>query len=73
MFWFGKFMQRLHEGSPSVTALLAVDPFADRPPRYLRVLAYRYRFTTPSERAASGDWWRRTYLGEFPRVTPRQP
>ncbi|MEJ2592582.1 MAG: lipase maturation factor family protein [Candidatus Thiodiazotropha sp.] len=73
LFWFGKFMQRLHEGSSSVTALLAVDPFADRPPRYLRVLAYRYRFTTPSERAASGDWWRRTYLGEFPRVAPRRP
>lgn len=73
MYWFGKFMQRLHQGSPSVTGLLAVDPFPDEPPRYLRVLAYRYRFTTPEERAASGDWWHAEYLGEFPQVAPRRP
>jgi lipase maturation factor 1 len=73
LYWFGKFMQRLREGSPIVTALLAVDPFPGEPPRYLRVLDYRYRFTTPEERADTGNWWVGEYLGEFPRVPPRQP
>jgi hypothetical protein len=26
---------------------------------------YRYRFTTPQERAQTGDWWHRTDLGPF--------
>jgi lipase maturation factor 1 len=73
MYWFDKFMQRLHENAPAVTALLAVNPFTEQPPRYLRVLAFDYRFTTPKERAESGDWWRLKYLGEFPQVPPRRP
>lgn len=73
MHWFGQFMRRLHEGSPSVTRLLAHNPFPAVPPEYLRVLVYRYRFTTADERARSGDWWKREYLGVFPEVEPRKP
>jgi lipase maturation factor 1 len=73
MYWFGRFMQRLHQGSPSVTGLLALDPFPDNPPQYLRVLAYRYWFSSPQERAESGNWWQAAYLGEFPQVPPRRP
>ncbi|MDJ0807613.1 MAG: lipase maturation factor family protein [Gammaproteobacteria bacterium] len=73
MVWFGEFLRRLHEGSDSVSGLLAENPFSDSPPRYLRVLAYRYRFATPDERAENGDWWRREYLGLFPQVVPRIP
>lgn len=73
MYWFGKFMQRLHEDSSAVTRLLAIDPFADHPPRYLRVLVFRYRFTTPGERAESGNWWQLEYLGQFPQLPPRRP
>jgi hypothetical protein len=56
MAWFGRFMQRLHQGSESVTALLENNPFPERPPRYLRVDSYTYRFSTPEERARSGAW-----------------
>ncbi len=73
MYWFGQFMQRLEQGSPRVIELLANDPFPDQPPRYLRVLAYRYAFTDAAERAETGAWWKATYLGEFPRVAPRRP
>jgi hypothetical protein len=73
MYWFGQFMQRLEQGSPRVIQLLANDPFPDQPPRYLRVLAYRYEFTDASERMETGAWWKLTYLGEFPRVAPRRP
>lgn len=63
--WFEGFLQALLDNSPSVTALLAHNPFVDAAPRYIRVEAYRYHFTTPRERAASGAWWRREALGPF--------
>jgi hypothetical protein len=73
LYWFDRFLQRLHENSPSVTALLRENPFAEKPPRYLRAQVYRYRFTTPEERQRSGNWWKRQYYGEFPFVPPRRP
>ena len=73
LYWFDLFMRRLWEGSPQVTALLAHNPFTAQPPRYLRVTAYRYRFTTPAERKQTGNWWKREYLGLFPQISPRQP
>jgi hypothetical protein len=63
--WFLAFCQRLLEGSPSVTALLARDPFAAAPPRHLRAQVYQYRFTTSAERRRSGDWWARTLEGRY--------
>jgi len=73
LFWFGELMYSLEQGSPSVLELLEYDPFPDKPPKYLRVSAWRYRFTTPQERAQSGNWWKREYLGIFPMVPPRRP
>lgn len=71
--WFERFMQRLSENSPSVTALLARNPFPVERPRYLRILVHRYRFTTPDERARSNHIWVTEYLGQFPHVRPRSP
>lgn len=73
LYWFDLFLRRLWEGSPEVTALLGHNPFKTQPPRYLRVVAYRYRFTTMSERERTGNWWKREYLGLFPDVPPRRP
>jgi predicted DCC family thiol-disulfide oxidoreductase YuxK len=63
--WFGDFIRRLLEGSPEVRDLLAYDPFPDRPPVYVRSTLYRYRFTTPEERAATGACWVREPLGPY--------
>ncbi|MGB5441634.1 MAG: lipase maturation factor family protein [Gammaproteobacteria bacterium] len=63
--WFGYFLEALLQNSPSVSALLAHNPFADNPPRYIRVDAWQYNFTNFEERAASGNWWKRTLLGPF--------
>ncbi len=63
--WFGHFLEALLDNSPRVTALLAHNPFPGDPPRYLRVDAYQYNFTDPDERAATGNWWKRTPLGPF--------
>ncbi|MFZ0789093.1 MAG: lipase maturation factor family protein [Chromatiaceae bacterium] len=62
---FDRFLTRLAQGSPPVTALLARPPTGAERPAMLRVRAYRYRFTTPAERAETGDWWLREDLGPF--------
>jgi hypothetical protein len=72
-FWLQLLLKRLHEGSPQVLQLFENIPFKQTPPRYLRVMAYDYRFTTPEEKAATGHWWKRRLLGEFPYVKPRRP
>lgn len=64
-YWFPDFMVRLLEGSPPVLALLADNPFPDRPPRFVRARLEDYRFTTPAERAATGAWWVRKPLGTY--------
>ena len=50
-------------GSKPVMGLMENDPFAGRPPRYVRVKVYDYRFTTPEEGARTGEWWARTDTG----------
>ena len=73
-FWFEPFLRALRENRPAVTRLLERNPFEGRPaPRELRVLAYRYHFTTAQERRRTGNWWKAEYLGEFPDVPPRRP
>jgi hypothetical protein len=68
--WFESFVQRLLEGSPSVTGLLARNPFPHRPPRYVRATLYDYRFTIPAEARRTGAWWTRREIGPyFPEAT----
>jgi predicted DCC family thiol-disulfide oxidoreductase YuxK len=57
-------LDRLHEGSPDVLALLDKPPFG-KPPRYLRIVEYDYRFTSFSERSGDGAWWKREKLGQI--------
>jgi hypothetical protein len=66
--WVESLLARLLEGSPQVLALLAQNPFPERPPRYARATLWSYRFTTRAERRASGEWWRREYLGPYSPV-----
>ncbi|MEP6963764.1 MAG: lipase maturation factor family protein, partial [Acidobacteriota bacterium] len=71
--WFVRFMGRLLEGSPEVLALLEKNPFAGRPPIYLRARLYDYRFTDSETRKATGAWWTRELVEEYlPTVTKRQ-
>ena len=63
--WFTSMAVRLLEGSHDVEALFSVNPFPDEPPVAIRAKLYRYRFTTPSERAETGNWWTRQYLGLY--------
>ncbi|WP_232685745.1 lipase maturation factor family protein [Halobacterium zhouii] len=70
--WFRRFLQKLLEGDDGVTGLLAHDPFPDDPPEHVRVLRYRYRFTTPEERDRTGEWWERTRAGTYVSAVSRE-
>jgi len=76
--WLLRFMMRLLQGSPPVLELLDHNPFAGKPPRYIRAMVYDYRFTTFEERRQTGNWWKRELKGAyFPpislRVSPETP
>jgi predicted DCC family thiol-disulfide oxidoreductase YuxK len=71
--WFWRFLERLLENEPTVTALLARNPFADKPPTYVRAQFYDYTFAG-SEEKARGQWWDRQLLGQyFPAVHLKVP
>jgi len=73
--WLYALLHRLLEADPAVLDLFETDPFDGRPPRWVRVDLYRYRFAVdkPSTKerqdidedgAMKGDaWWYRTRLG----------
>jgi predicted DCC family thiol-disulfide oxidoreductase YuxK len=63
--WFVALIYRLLQGSHEVNGLLANNPFPDRPPRYVRAMFYRYRFTTVGELRHTGAWWKREELREY--------
>jgi hypothetical protein len=66
--WFAAFLARLLQGSPEVLALLEKNPFPDHPPRYIRSIAYDYRFSDFKTRRETGAWWVRTEEGQYSPV-----
>jgi len=67
--WFQRFLQKLLENEPTVTALLAKNPFADKAPAYVRARFYEYTYAG----AGQQGWWERRSLGlYFPAVHLRQ-
>jgi hypothetical protein len=65
--WFMPFLLKLLEGDPATLRLLRYNPFPDAPPEWVRARYYRYRFSTPDERRATGAWWVRDLEGEYAR------
>jgi len=63
--WLGGLIVRLLQGSPDVSRLLAKNPFPRQPPRYIRAMFCRYRFTTLREHRQTGAWWKRQELREY--------
>jgi hypothetical protein len=63
--WFLPMVERLLAGDPAVLRLLRRNPFPDRPPVWIRARFYRYRFTSRSERRATGAWWSRELVGNY--------
>ncbi|RKH32912.1 lipase maturation factor family protein [Corallococcus sicarius] len=63
--WFPPFIEKLLRGDAATLRLLRHNPFPEHPPRTLRAVLYRYRFTTWQERRDTGAWWERTRLGDY--------
>ena len=70
-YWLERLINRLLEGSEPVLDLMGENPFPDAPPRYVRLSYYRYTFTDPADKRATGDWWRRRYLGRLTQPISR--
>jgi hypothetical protein len=68
--WFNSLLLRILRGSTTEAALFRVNPFPDAPPRLLRARDYLYHFTTPEQRAQTGNWWTRELVGQY--YLPRQ-
>jgi len=70
--WLLRFMMRLLQGSPPVLELIDHNPFAGKPPKYIRAMVYDYRFTTFEERRQPGNCWKRELKGAyFPPISLR--
>jgi lipase maturation factor 1 len=59
--WLLSLADRLLAGDTAVTRLLGPNPLNGRP-RYVRLVYYQYHFTSFSERAKDGVWWKREFL-----------
>jgi hypothetical protein len=63
--WVGNLLKRLLDSQPEVLALFRNTPFPDEPPRAIRASVYRYRLLSAEERARTGNWWTRDWLGQY--------
>ncbi|QSX00266.1 lipase maturation factor family protein [Haloterrigena alkaliphila] len=65
--WFTRLLAKLLEEDEQTRTLLAEDPFEGREasPTHVRAIRYRYRYTTPEERAETGRWWERERVGTY--------
>jgi hypothetical protein len=71
--WFVSLIEKLLEGDKAVLGLLRINPFPDKPPKYVRALLYEYHFTTPEEKRRTGAIWERKPVAlYFPPVSLRK-
>jgi len=59
--WVVHLVWKLLHDDPGARSLLANDPFPDRPPTWIRVRIYRYRFAPITAHV----WWERRLIGEW--------
>ena len=64
---------RLLSNDKDVLALFANNPFSQKPPRQVRAVLWQYWFTSMSEKRATGQWWRRQYVGLYAPTLDREP
>jgi hypothetical protein len=63
--WFERLLEKLLVNDEPTLRLMRVNPFPGNPPRFVRALLYRYRFTSREERRKTGAFWTRTLAKEF--------
>jgi hypothetical protein len=60
--WIVHLAYQLLRGEPTLKSQLALDPFPDHPPRFVRARLYRYTFAPLGER---GVHWHRNLIDEY--------
>ncbi len=65
--------ERLLNNAPDVLALFAGNPFPQAPPKQVRAVIWQYWFTSMAEKRATGNWWRREFMGLYAPVLEREP
>jgi hypothetical protein len=60
--WLLRLVARVLDDETAVTRLLGPNPLEGRP-RYVRLAYYQYHFTSAPERAKTGAWWKREFVG----------
>jgi hypothetical protein len=66
--------ERLLRSEPDVLELFASNPFAGGPPpTQIRAVLWQYWFTDLKTKRATGDWWRREFLGNYAPALEREP
>lgn len=63
--WILPLTGRLLQNDPEILKQIRSNPFPDSPPYYIRATLYDYRFTTPEEKKATGNWWVREPVSEY--------
>ena len=63
---------RLLENSKQALELFAGNPFGAQPPTAVRAVQWQYWFTTRTERARTGAWWKRQLIGLYAPVARRE-
>jgi hypothetical protein len=66
--WVGTLCEKLLRGDSAVLGLFSRNPFPSHPPHLIRVVLYKYEFTSSEERSRTGNWWRRTPIDFY--ITP---
>jgi hypothetical protein len=69
--WLARLLERLLAGDKAVMNLLGTNPLPHQP-RYARLAYYQYQFTTRAERAQTGGWWKRQFVGYLTETVSRE-
>jgi|694.fasta_scaffold14034_9 hypothetical protein len=64
-FWFHNFLFRLLKGSKPVLSLMRINPFPDKPPKYVRAIAYDYVYSNFKELRQEKIWWKRVFVTDY--------
>jgi hypothetical protein len=57
--------ERLLKNDRDVLKLFRGNPFPNAPPKQVRAVLWQYWFTSMAEKRATGNWWKRQYLGTY--------
>ncbi len=69
--WVYNLMAKMMRNDPAAVSLFAKNPFAKKPPAYLRAVLYRYSFVPSGSK--DGRWWNRERIGDWiPPVSRRE-